>query len=584
MMRSIQVLIFIFLVQIAGFGQIKNEELKTAEEMFSANRFFEALPYCLDLLKRDTSDINLNYRIGMCYLNSRSQKSKAVHYLSKAVFFNGLVDPETNPRIPVTAHKSLGDAYLMCYDFDRASEAYETFRKIVLSGGEDIQVTEELNWKLAMCRFGRELRENMLADGRYSIIPDKAFFEETPIHADTSGIRLYPDTDTIADTDSEATVGISADGQGMLIYRNEKGESNLYVSCLNDNQWTIPEKVSKTNNTKGWETDECISADGSTIYFTSPRPGGYGGKDIYKAEKMQNGEWGKAINLGAVINSSKDEEAPFIHPDRSALYFSSNKLKSGKGFDVFMSALSGEGKYSEPVNVGYPVAADTNSFHSSYAGNGYDQKKNYLMAFGDQRESVIAVLKGRVVDYYGNGFRDVRITVTDNTTGEVTGIYDIKNEKGQYLIVIPSGKNINVTYEAEGYLFCSENLSIPLKSDCYEIRQAVQIPPIVPGSKVWLNNILFDSGKAVPRAESGVELNRLCNWLTLHPGLTVEISDYPEQGCNTRACKKLSRDRAEYIANYLAGKGISPNRVVARYKKHAKEGIRHMELKVLKVN
>ena len=87
----------------------------------------------------------------------------------------------------------------------------------------------------------------------------------------------------------------------------------------------------------------------------SDRPGGYGGKDIYVSEKLSNGEWGPALNLGPTVNTPFNEDSPYFSNDERTLYFSSQGHKTMGGYDVFVSTMSDDGYWSEPENIGYPV-------------------------------------------------------------------------------------------------------------------------------------------------------------------------------------------------------------------------------------
>ncbi len=108
-------------------------------------------------------------------------------------------------------------------------------------------------------------------------------------------------------------------------------------------------------NTPYWETHATLSADGKTLYFVSDRPGGMGGRDIYRSVKLPNNEWSKALNVGTPINSEYDEDSPFFHPDGKTLYFSSNGDQSMGGFDIFFSKKNVDGTWGNPLNMGYPL-------------------------------------------------------------------------------------------------------------------------------------------------------------------------------------------------------------------------------------
>lgn len=200
----------------------------------------------------------------------------------------------------------------------------------------------------------------------------------------------------------ESAVFLSLDGHHILIYQ-DRGGGNLYESSININTkstttvssitgvkkskkrrrsgnssnnsknrkksrivdktkevWTKPKSLGKHVNSKHRETSGCLSPDGKTLYFTSDRPGGLGGFDIYASTKDKKGRWGKPTNLGAKINTPYDEEAPFMHLDGKTLYFSSEGHNSIGGFDIFKATLVGENTWSNAENLGVPINSQSN--------------------------------------------------------------------------------------------------------------------------------------------------------------------------------------------------------------------------------
>ena len=204
----------------------------------------------------------------------------------------------------------------------------------------------------------------------------------------------------------ESAVFLSLDGNRLLIYQ-DFGNGNLYESNLNidtgpkyrqstitsikkrrsrsrkkkqrhrkhmsrgkvsssqktKQAWSKPKGLGKRINSKYRETSGCLSADGKTLYFTSDRPGGFGGLDIYMAKKGRKGRWSKPINLGPKVNTPYDEEAPFLHRDGTTLYFSSVGHNSIGGFDIFKVAIIGRNKYSEAENLGFPINSQANDMY-----------------------------------------------------------------------------------------------------------------------------------------------------------------------------------------------------------------------------
>lgn len=128
------------------------------------------------------------------------------------------------------------------------------------------------------------------------------------------------------------------------------GGCDIYFSYYQNEQWSIPKPIGPNVNTYYDEIHPMLSADLTTLYFASNRPGGYGGMDLYQS-KFDNGIWGPAENLGPLVNSSGHEIAPFIFVDNQTLFFSSNGWPGYGGYDFFKVNINQT--YDEtPQNLG----------------------------------------------------------------------------------------------------------------------------------------------------------------------------------------------------------------------------------------
>ncbi len=608
------------------------EDFENAEKIFSSiyqdgkdesltlskGGYTEVIPVYLRLAQLEPNNMNVAFKLGVCYLSSRSERERAITYFNKAVTsvsndYKGSSYKEKNA--PLIAWKFLGDAYHLDYQFDKAIVAYEKFIAVMAANNNtDKSLLDATNRKIAMCNTGKNLVahpvkvkiENLGTTvnspfGDYSMVlsadQNTLFFtsrrpESTGGEKDEDGnhmedIYMSDKTKTgwskatnigtpINSDWHEATVGISPDGYTILIYKDDQGDGNIYSTSLNGEVWSTPVKLNDNINTKYWEPSAFISADGQKLYFTSDKPGGFGGRDLYMSQKTPDGEWGKAINLGANINTPFDEDAPFIHPDGVTLSFGSNGHNTMGGFDIFTSLLSEDGVWSEPVNVGYPINTTyddiffmispdgRNAYYSSFREDGFGEKDNYMVTFPDRKQTPLTLIKGNVNDETGAPAKNVEITVTDNETGQVVGVYHTNSKTGKFLFILTPGKNYNVTYESEAHLFYSENVEIPKESSYYEMNVAVKLNPIVVGSKITLNNIFFDFDKATLRPLSNVELKNLIRLMKSNPGMKVEISGHTDSKGDAAYNQKLSEERAQAVVSYLIANGIDSKRLTAK--------------------
>ncbi len=178
---------------------------------------------------------------------------------------------------------------------------------------------------------------------------------------------------------NEAPISVSIDERRIYTYQDLSGGGDIYFSDFKDNKYQELKKVQTPGlNTPYWEPHCSVTPDGLNIYFSSDRPGGYGGRDLYRLVKLPNGEWSAPINLGPEINTIYDEDAPFIAIDNKTMYFSSNGPKSMGGFDVFVSIRDENNSWSPSINLGSPINSTGDDIYFTTTANG---KKAYLTSF-----------------------------------------------------------------------------------------------------------------------------------------------------------------------------------------------------------
>ncbi len=577
------------------------------------HKYEEAVEIFLDLYYRDTTNYNLAFKIGVCYLNSTSQKKSAIPFLSKAIENTSEKCKEGSLkelRAPIAAYKFLADAQHITYDFYAAIENYEKYISLI---SDEEEIAKQYA-KIQMCSVGYKLLakpvnvkiENLgpeinseYADYAPVLTADEQTIFFTSIREGSlGGLKdeqgnfmedIY--TSSIKDGkwstaknagtnintfNHEATVSISPDGQTILIYKDDDGDGNVYSTELRGDIWEKPTKLNATVNTEHWETGACMTANGNTLYFTSDKPGGFGGRDIYQSNRLPDGTWSKARNLGSTINTPLDEEGPFMHPDGVTLYFSSKGHETMGDFDVFTSTKLDSGKWTKPQNVGYPINttnADVyyvispnglNAYFTSFRDGGYGEKDIYVAHFLDKAETPLAIVKGTVNSKNNRPIRDVKITVRDNETNEIVGIYRPNSKTGEYLFILPPGGNYNVVYESPNALFSSENITIPEGSSFIEVEKAVSIETLEVGSTVTLKNIFFDFDAATLRPQSNIELNNVIKLMNKNPKMKIELSAHTDSKGKDAYNMNLSQRRAKAAVDYLVKHGISAKRLIAK--------------------
>lgn len=270
--------------------------------------------------------------------------------------------------------------------------------------------------------------------------------------------RATPIGTNINNERHNASVSMTHDAHTLIIYQHDGLSGNLYVSKLEEQTWSVPTPLPMPINTSYNETHGCFTSDGLEFYFTSDRPGGYGKRDLYVVRKLPNGDWGKAQNLGSTINTSGNEESPFISSDGHTLYFASTEHKNIGGYDIFKSTKTDSTGWSSPVNIGYPIntpgddlfynpsADGTRVYYSSQRQGGVGGSDIYLIEFPDNDPRSLSVVSGYVFDAKKNPFAKINVTLYDVKTGETVGVYRPNATSGKYVMVVPSGRNYRAVY------------------------------------------------------------------------------------------------------------------------------------------
>lgn len=261
----------------------------------------------------------------------------------------------------------------------------------------------------------------------------------------------------------DACVALSFDGNQMIIYRTADDllTGDLYITRMGFNGWGTPEKLGPEINTPFIETSACFSTDTSVIYFSSNKLGGLGGKDIYRIKKLPNARWSMPMNLGPIINTERDEDAPFLHPDGVTLYFSSKGHNTMGEYDVFKTILSQEtNTFSQPENLGFPIntvnndiffvlnANGTRGYYSSIKEDTYGSSDIYMIdtRFGDND---LKVKQGRII--FENEPIKAKITVIDIDSKQVSGIYNASLKTGKFILVMNPLKSYKAIIEEDGF-------------------------------------------------------------------------------------------------------------------------------------
>jgi outer membrane protein OmpA-like peptidoglycan-associated protein len=376
---------------------------------------------------------------------------------------------------------------------------------------------------------------------------------------------------------NEGAQNISQDGQWLIFtgcnFPDGLGSCDLYISYLTADGWSSPENLGPTVNTEFWESAPSLSPDKRDLYFSSNRPGGYGGNDIYVCHRLASGRWSDPENLGPQINTVGDESAPFIHADNQTLYFTSSGHIGYGGDDLFVSRKGADGKWGTPENLGYPintienegslvVAADGKTAY--YASDRADSRGGLdLYTFelrSDVRPARTLWVKGKVFDIKTKKGLPSSVELTDLSTKTLLSQVQT-DETGNYLITLPVGKDYAFNVNRRGYLFFSGNFPLSQKAPDSTYNIDIPLQPIEANATVVLKNIFFDVNKFDLKTESQVELDQVVELMKDNPMLVIQINGHTDNTGKAADNLSLSENRARAVVNYLISKSIEAKRL-----------------------
>lgn len=474
------------------------ETFFVAEDLFYTENYLLALPLYRELeVKYPDADI-LKFRLGVCLLYKTDEIESSVAYLEEI--------KKSNPKA-LDIDYFLAKAYHLNRQYDKALASLE----LCLANKKTQPATRQKAERLkTYCNNAIELEKdpvnvkitnigNPVNTEASEYVPVVTSDDSLMIYtyvgsASVGGLQSYPGQpdstgiyfediymsrrvkndwtapeplgNQINTVGHDAAVGLSNDGQTLIVYKDEAGGGDLYLSHLSGEEWSIPEPVNGEVNTGAWEGHATFSADMRVMYFASERSGGYGGRDIWMASLMPDGRWGNIRNMGPKINTPENEDSPFLHPNGMILMFNSEGHNSMGGYDIFQTELSPvDSMWSEPgeaKNMGFPVNTPgddkyfilgvdgKHGYYSSGTAGGYGQQDLYLIT-GD-----LKVKNPHVCQVSGIATLDSlpigsTIVIKDDE-GKLRSYYLQSNSvTGKYLVNLPQGRSYTMYCELNGY-------------------------------------------------------------------------------------------------------------------------------------
>ncbi len=619
------ILIYHFFASISysQFFLSPDELYQEAGEFIMADEFAEALPLYLQLLEKGYTTANVHYKIGQCYLFIPGQKANSIQHLEIAAKkaasnYKGLTPDEDSA--PLHALFLLGVAYRTNSQLEKSIQSFESLKDSLSDDPAELMKVEE---QLKLCDNARELVRNEinLRATRLHDIINTSYSNFNPVVNHDETMIYYMDAlkfyDAVMRSEKHKgswqkpdnlTPKIKSDGDHYILDVSEKEnklllrlddpytKGDIYICEYRNGKWGKVKKLNGNINTRYDETHASFANGDSTLYFTSNRSGGYGGLDIYRSDLNSNGDWGPATNLGPVINTSLDEESPFMSDDNRNLFFSSQGHFNMGGYDIFVSEINVDGDLQNPLNIGYPLNTTDNDlfyfpvkkgkqgYHAKYTNNSDGNLDIYRYEILTTANPARFTIKGHIsLPPQSNiPYESIIITLVDKSRND-TLLTDRAAKDGNYLYKLPSG-DFELNFSTDQGFLDKKDVSLPqylnvdelvFNSELkYEPAEAAVTStaegitkPVIAESVIVTDTFIcryiffgFDRYKIT---EDGISyLKELITLLQEYPDIHLKVAGHTDAIGSEIYNKALSLRRARQVAGYLSSRGIGQDRIL----------------------
>ncbi|WP_452225163.1 OmpA family protein [Lacinutrix chionoecetis] len=376
---------------------------------------------------------------------------------------------------------------------------------------------------------------------------------------------------------NEGQLSFSPDEHTMYFTRSTKEDTSIFklykVSLEKDSHGNWVDQELLHVNTEGASVENpFVSPDGTQLYFSSNKEGGFGGFDLYVATINADGSLGDAVNLGDTINTQYDDKFPSLSTDGKDLYFSSRGHNNMGGFDIFKSKIIKDG-YRLPRNLGNTINSnlDDVAFFMASQNRGYLASnkafgKGKLDIFSFTLKDVSQSLEGMIVDLDSKIPLPNTLVILLNEEGEEIA-RQTTNQDAKYTFTVNPFETYTITTTKEGFNDKTFDFVANIGNDNVynkdlelEATEAV-IETVEEKKMIVVNNIYFDYNKWSIKDESLVQLNSIARILKEHPEMKIEIGAHTDNRGNDKYNLSLSKKRAASAMSYLIESGVDPTKL-----------------------
>ena len=440
-------------------------------------------------------------------------------------------------------------------------------------------------------RFALQYFPVLTADGKQLFFTRRggtAHFDKEDIYlsfANDSGGWSSPESisSRINSPYNEGTCSVTADGNFLIFTSCDApdtlGSCDLYSTEKVDGEWQVPRNMGPKVNSTSWDSQPSLSADGRLLFFSSDRRGGIGGNDLWYAKRKADGSWSEAVNLGAPINTAKDEISPFLFFNNETLFFASDGHMGFGGMDIFLARVK-NGEFQKPENLGLPINDPSDQValfitaQKDYAyfteltseTNANDRSLLYRFKFPSEiyLGEDLLVTEGKVLNSKTGEPIDATLSLVSLTNDSTLYQFNSDSKTGDFMMLYPGNAISGLYVEKKGYLPKIYNVDRDKIKNAKDLK--VELTPVAPGEEFVFENVFFQFDKYTLENESLSSLKRLTKFLIENPNINILISGHTDNVGGSGYNKQLSLQRAKSVQDYLVNQGLHPSRILTEGK------------------
>jgi outer membrane protein OmpA-like peptidoglycan-associated protein len=561
-MKRIVLLILPTLVVATSFAQSTNVRTLLHKNNYKADYLYDrfgyrnALEIYLRQFEHNPKDVHIRERIASCYLKLRDPVSSELWYkplvtepgvpsrilfdYAEVLSMNGKYDDsrqwfaeylKLKPDDKVAGSKleflkNIGkytndDGRFTLSTFD-LNTRYSEFGASVFRNGIVFVSSRETNQFIKRKPFDGLSQDESFFNLYYAEKDEIGdWYKFTPFYTSGSRTNYHEGPLVFYDRSRSAAFTRSNAVNGKALY-DQSGKVNLEIcfASLSENGSLVDVVPFKFNSDRYSNAHPSFSRDGSTMYFASTMPSGFGGSDVYYST-FSEGQWSEPVNVGDAVNTAGNESFPYIAND-TTLYFSSNGHGSLGGLDIYVS-YKRQGKFTIPVNPGAPLntrfddfsfvcdSLGRSGFLASNEAGGKGQDDIYHFTLTSY------LLPGVVHERNGRPIAQAKVSVSDSNGTLIASA--TTGDDGSFRFVLPFDKDYVIKseksgFEAVGSLSCSTH-GKPLASETFELllekRNLIsrgrifsnETQSVLPGVTVVLRNVTDAAMDSVVVNEDG---------------------------------------------------------------------------------